>query len=194
MSSYTEISPSKTGLHIFVKGKLPDQGRKRDRIEMYDSGRYFTMTGKHLEGTPSSIEARQAELDALHRQVWPELYEARASEAPRASTATEGLTGDELLGKALGAANGQKFARLWMGDTSDYDDDDSRADLALCRMLAFWTQDPEQIDRLFRRSGLMRRKWDRPYGNGQTYGERTIEKVLACPHTAYMSGAVREGR
>jgi len=40
--------------------------------------------------------------------------------------------------------------------------DHSRADLALCGMLAFWCGgDPERIDRLFRRSDLMREKWDR---------------------------------
>jgi putative DNA primase/helicase len=57
-------------------------------------------------------------------------------------------------------------------------DDNSVADLALCAMLAFWTQDPTQMDRLFRQSGLMRPKWDETHG-AQTYGERTIVEALA---------------
>ena len=47
-NSYTEISPSGTGLHILIKGKLPKGGRRKGGIEMYDSGRYFTMTGNLL--------------------------------------------------------------------------------------------------------------------------------------------------
>ena len=65
-NSYTEVSPSGTGLHIWIKGKLPPGGRHKGKIEMYDTGRYFTVTGHHLEGTPTTIEARQAELEALH--------------------------------------------------------------------------------------------------------------------------------
>ena len=71
--------------------------------------------------------------------------------------------GDEdLLELAMQAKNGEKFSRLWRGDTSDYASDDSRADLALCSLLAFWTDgDTERMDRLFRQSGLMREKWNR---------------------------------
>ena len=43
-NSYAEISPSGTGIHIIVKGSLPS-GKRKGRIELYDRGRYFTMTG-----------------------------------------------------------------------------------------------------------------------------------------------------
>src|ERR1035441_3256386 len=55
LSSLTEISPSGTGIHIWVKGVLPKSGRRKGRIEIYDSGRYFTVTGRHVEGTPDTI-------------------------------------------------------------------------------------------------------------------------------------------
>lgn len=48
LSSYTEFSPSRTGFHIIVRGVLPSQGRRKGNIEMYDSGRYFTVTGARL--------------------------------------------------------------------------------------------------------------------------------------------------
>lgn len=48
MNSYTEVSPSGTGVHIFVKGALPAGGRKKGKIEMYREGRFFTVTGRHL--------------------------------------------------------------------------------------------------------------------------------------------------
>ena len=72
------------------------------------------------------------------------------------------------------AKNGDRFRRLWAGEMSDFGGDHSRADLALCRMLSFWCKgDLDRVDRLFRRSGLMRDKWDRPCA-AMRYGERTI--------------------
>ena len=47
-ASYTEISPSGSGVHILAKGKLPGKGKKVGDIEMYDQGRYFTVTGETI--------------------------------------------------------------------------------------------------------------------------------------------------
>ena len=85
---------------------------------------------------------------------------------------------EELIERARRALNGDRFGRLWQGDTSDYGNDHSRADLALCRILSFWCRgDAERVDRLFRRSGLMRDKWDRRAGD-VPYGARTIRAVI----------------
>lgn len=45
--------------------------------------------------------------------------------------------------------------------------------------LAFWTGgDIQRMDRLFRRSGLMRPKWDEThYSSGETYGEKTLSRA-----------------
>ena len=51
-NAYTEISPSGTGLHIIVRGKLPGKGNRKGKVEMYDRRRYFTMTGDVLEVSP----------------------------------------------------------------------------------------------------------------------------------------------
>lgn len=51
-NSYTEISPSGRGVHIIIKGTVPPGGNKKGQVEMYSKGRYFTMTGHHLGGTP----------------------------------------------------------------------------------------------------------------------------------------------
>lgn len=52
LNSYTEISPSGTGLHIYVRGTIPEDGRKDTKrgIEMYQAGRFFTVTGNVYEG------------------------------------------------------------------------------------------------------------------------------------------------
>ncbi len=47
--SYCEISPSGTGVKIFCRGAIPLGGNKRDNIEMYHQGRFFTVTGRVLD-------------------------------------------------------------------------------------------------------------------------------------------------
>jgi putative DNA primase/helicase len=90
---------------------------------------------------------------------------------------------------AKSADNGPKFNRLWSGDFSAYPSQ-SEADLALCRILAFWTRrDAARIDSLFRQSGLFRPKWDVPhFGGGKTYGQATIEKAIECEGEVYSPG------
>ena len=53
--AYVEVSPSGTGVHIIVKGTLPEGGRKKGKVEMYDQGRYFTMTGECIGEMPEKI-------------------------------------------------------------------------------------------------------------------------------------------
>jgi putative DNA primase/helicase len=149
-----------------------ENGRRTEGIEIYAAGRYFTMTGNHLSGTPDCIEDRQGELDSIIRERFPvtALEREAVSRPPR----TDSKPDAEIIGRALRAKSGARFQKLWAGDTSDYDGDHSRADAALCRMLSFWTRgNTEQVDRLFRMSGLMRDKWNRKTGE-ETYGARTI--------------------
>ncbi|MBA3387759.1 MAG: hypothetical protein H0U02_00130 [Rubrobacter sp.] len=173
LDSYTEVSPSGTGLHIFVKATLPGPNNRRGPLELYESGRYFTLTGKHLPGTPADIHERQDVLERLYRHVFKD-KPADATNGHRTRTVSLDMKDEDLLELAMRAKNGEKFSRLWRGDTGDYAGDDSRADLALCSLLAFWAEgDTERMDRLFRQSGLMRDKWNR-----HDYRERTFKRVL----------------
>ena len=172
-NSYTEASPSGAGVRIFLKGKLPGAGRKSMNVEIYASGRYLTVTG-HSIGD-HGIERRQAEIDAFLAKYFPE---SKLHHKPSNRKSQNIYSDDELIDRALTANNGGKFHRLFIeGNIADYGDDDSAADLALCSILAFWTQDRTQIDRIFRRSRLMREKWDSLRGDS-TYGELTIVKAL----------------
>ncbi len=190
LSSYTEESPSKIGLHTIIKGKLPPlSGHKKKmncgwEIEVYDSLRYFTMTGHHLEGTPTTIEDRQAELEVLHTEIFGKL------QAPPKDTGTGptlDLSDQELIDKAHRADDGEKFTRLWRGDTTGYDSP-SEATAALLSKLVFWCgPDPERIDGLFRQSGLMRKKWNRPQ-SGSTWGRLEIEKAISRAKEFYTPG------
>ena len=69
----------------------------------------------------------------------------------------------ERLEKARQAANGNNFIALFdRGDTSQYNNDHSNADFALCQKLAFYLEkDESMIDQAFRQSQLYREdKWN----------------------------------
>jgi hypothetical protein len=67
LNSYSEISPSNTGVKVFCKGTLPGSGRKVGHIEIYETGRYFTLTGNRLDDYPASPEERTAEVQSLYQ-------------------------------------------------------------------------------------------------------------------------------
>ena len=59
LDSYTEVSPSETGLHIFVKATLPGRNNRKGPVEMYESRRYFTLTGRlHRRGFARACRGR----------------------------------------------------------------------------------------------------------------------------------------
>jgi hypothetical protein len=177
LDSYTEISPSGRGLHIIVMGTLPETGRRKDRVEMYSSARYFTMTGNRLPGTSETIEVRQEELQAQYDALLKPIGTMTPPGSDDRLFFFE--CDDELVQHALRAKNGDKFRRLWQGKWDGYPSQ-NEADEALCCILCFWTSgDRVRVDRLFRRSGLYRPKWDeKHYADGRTYGEGTIDKAI----------------
>jgi putative DNA primase/helicase len=173
LDSYTEVSPSGCGIRVWTYGTFVDekQGRKSGDVEMYRGQRYLTLTGCHLEGTPTTIERRQEAIDAIYDQFFRRVE--RPPGKPHTNGHTPSLDDTALLEKALNARNGGKLARLLAGDIRGYPSA-SEADLALCSMLAFWTQDAEQIDRLVCGSELFRDKWERA-----DYRNATIAQAIS---------------
>lgn len=113
--------------------------------------------------------------------MWPPVAKMNTAAGGGAGATLDDQT---LLDLARRAANGATFERLWRGDTSEYRDDQSAADLALCTMLAFWTgKDEYRIDSLFRQSGLYRQKWER-----DEYRERTIRRACDSVFSVYEPG------
>jgi putative DNA primase/helicase len=175
LRSYGEVSPTGTGVKILLRGTLPTGGSKRGHVELYSEGRYFTVTGAHLDDTPDVVAERQAELDDLHRRI--------AGDPPPGEA---GLDDAEVVRRASEASGkpGARFRRLWAGDLTGYPSH-SEADLALCGLLRYWCgRNPDRIDALFRQSGLFRDKWNR-----QDYRERTLNKALRgkvySPHSRF---------
>jgi primase-polymerase (primpol)-like protein len=186
LDSYTEVSPSGTGLHVLIQGELDDEFQQKDNeigLEMYDSKQFLTFSGRWVPSTPKTIEIRRDEFLGIQRSNLPQadhvdinLDEGDLPDLP---------TGDDVVLKdederiiRKGKRSDEQFRRLWNGDISGYGQDHSRADFSLCCKLAFRTDgDIQQMDRIFRKSGLMREKWDSPRGNIR-YGVYTMRKAV----------------
>src|SRR6266513_1853659 len=83
LSSYSEYSPSKLGVHILTQATLPGAGKKVGHIEQYSQGRFFTLTTDHVPGTPTTIEARQVQQERLYTVLVGERAPQRSSENTR---------------------------------------------------------------------------------------------------------------
>jgi putative DNA primase/helicase len=173
--TYTEVSPSRTGVKIFLRGRVPGgKSRKSQKIEVYPRWHYFTVTGLRVEGTLPTVETRQEALDWLCCLLLPSPGESAGNGGPLPEFGH--LSDDELIQLAGRAKNGDKVRRLMAGDTTGYASP-SEADLALCSLLAFWAgPDPDRVEELFNRSKLAeRKKWQR---RGD-YVQWTIEKAMS---------------
>lgn len=196
VDSYTEFSQSGTGIHIIARAQKPGprcRTSKYPKFEMYGERRLIIFIGK-LYGTIGEIREAQRAIEEIYFEVFGEGQQNESTKETRKDARPLSLSDQAIIGKAMSASNGDKFSRLWRGDISDYNGDDSAADMALCCMLAFWTRkDPIWMDRLFRQSGLMRRKWDEPRGPG-TYGEQTIEKAIQSTREVYEGSHNQDGK
>ena len=188
MNSYTEISPSGTGLRILFRapGFRYDKTRyyinnQKLGLEIYCAGftnKFVTITGNavHMAGINNRSDELQEILGRFMRREVRQNH--KANYGNNKPVIKLSFSDSLLIRKAEKAQNGDLFKRLMGGDCSDYDGDESRADMALCNILAFWTSnDAAQIDRIFRSSKLMRDKWDRPTA-GSTYGAITIQEAI----------------
>lgn len=184
--TYVEISPSGTGLHIFLYGAIPPGGNKNSKtgVEMYAHHRYFTMTGRRYSDCADIIAVDNGALEYIHETF---IKTDRKKAAKSRNAPTIKLSDQELLDLAQKSKDKDRFGQLWQGDWSGQYKSQSEADFALCCKLAFWSgRNNEQIDRLFRQSGLFREKWDAPHhASGESYGESTVRRACETTDQCY---------
>ncbi len=190
MHSYTELSPSGEGVHILFRadGFRYDSSRyyimnHKEGIEAYVAGatnKYVTVTGRACEAYEFGERTEELKILLERFMKRPE----RQSEAAAGNAINTGNAGassldlEEVVALAKASRSGNAFSALWDGSTVGYSSH-SEADMALCSHLAFWTgKDAAKMDSLFRRSGLMREKWNRVQ-SGSTYGALTIRRAIA---------------
>lgn len=167
-SQFIEFSQSGTGIHIITRGSIPKNFKNsQNGVEMYADKRFCALTGNVLfEGEPTE---EQSVIDAIFQR-----YKTPEKPKTRVISKNKALHNDDKWIVDHASERG-RFKDLYSGNwTSAGYGSQSEADLSLCLILAFWTNcDSEQIDRIFRTSGLYRQKWDR-----QDYRETTIQTAI----------------
>lgn len=190
-TAYVEKSPSGKGLrgffHVpedYVYDKTVYYINNRSKgLEVYMPGatnRFVTVTGDvyRTGEIPNDETAMTTLLDSLmkrNKQVQQTHFQHHSY-----------LDDEAVIAHANEASNSEKFKRLFAGEWEDLYGSQSDADMALLSILAFWCGcDEEQMDRIFRTSGLMRPKWDRKQA-GSTYGAISIRNTVNTCASVYI--------
>ena len=187
--AWVEYSPSGTGLHVYFlipEGYVYDKEEyyincNKYGLEMYIAGEtshFLTMTGNVFRTGGMTVTGENLDSFKNTYMKRPALERAEI-QVPEGGSI---LSDEEVMVKCYRSQGGETFARYYDGDWTKPGDPNwshSQADLSVCRRLAFFCRgDMEQMDRLFRNSGLYREKWDERRGDG-TYGELTMRKAIA---------------
>ncbi len=173
LGSYTEYSPSGTGLRILCGGSKEGRRCKRGWIECYNSVRFVTLTGHRDSTWPGEIVHRHERVNKFCEAAFPDEKPAKAADKPKSAVVRPAEFVPDADDEAVLTACTRLFPGFWPLMWAEGYEDHSKADLSLCCMLATVTRDEEQIDRVFRTSQLYREKWER-----DDYRERTIERAL----------------
>jgi len=182
--TYTEISPSMKGLHLYLIVTEPFTllANRKGAFEVYNSGRYFTVTEASFgEEKPLRTVASAEAIKLLEIVGYPWGKDVK-QEKREIKSSKNNLSETGVLEKMFNSKNGEKIKKLYEGDVSKHGDDDSVADMALCSHLAFWTgKNAALMEQIWLKSPLgSREKTQRIKG----YRERTINAAVAqCSKT-----------
>lgn len=193
LDSYTEVSQSGKGAHIWVRGKI-GLGRRRDGVEIYSQERFIVCTGNVYKDIP--INERQEFVTKMASQmgVIEEYFDAWVDES-------QVMTDHEVCDRLSAQENGQKFRTLFAGDWQSFGfyPSQSEADFALMSMFAFISNNNEQCVRLFRMSGLGKR--DKAMKNDSYLTRRCLNPIRqrimndrrTIEHGAALAAAIMRG-
>jgi len=193
LDSYTEVSSSGSGLHVIAEGKHLDDRKTRDdldeqgRIEVYDKGQPFVLTGDVFNGL-ETVQSRPTAVRVVQEEHLPEANSngSAGTQKPLSEQEYAGESPDVTPKQVRRTIEthveygdvDEAVLRLWRGSDEGYPSP-SEADMALVSHLYFWCQGaPRLVDECFRASSRMRPKWDEVRtSDGATYGELTIREV-----------------
>lgn len=184
--SFVELSPSQKGLHVWFKASHNKSRHKnkdaKTGYEVYETARYMTVTGESINELPINNGSSQLDvfLDKVLKREQP-----TSPQIDNRQTGSAALPENEIIKRILNSKQSELFVKLMYGGwESDYNNDWSAADMGFANLLAFWTnRDLGMMESIFRKSNLMRDKFDRPQ-NSVTYGIELLNKAIAeCRET-----------
>lgn len=199
VESYTELSPTETGVHILAFADIPESVKTDvdgNSFEIYGWGRFFTLSGKLIPEMWYKIR-KKAETNPAVNAVYEKFF--KRSEQPKTinkyttnklnleyntgEIGTQLLFDEDIYEKCIKQFERRKihpnepnkFKEIYdYGNWEDYYPSQNDADVGLCGLLTFYSDSPEQVNRMFENSALYRDKWERRWGDS-TYGRRTIQ-------------------
>jgi primase-polymerase (primpol)-like protein len=169
LNSYTELSRSGRGVHVWVRGVV-GAGCRKDGVELYDRDRFMICTGNVIKGYPLTIEPRQEALDWMRSRM-----SANTGHSVPLVEVEPTRTDDAVKTALLAHQKAQRIIALandnWqsLGYPSR-----SEAAFALVSYIANSTQSNEQVRRIFRTTLISQSKHGQDY-----YLNRTLRLVRA---------------
>ena len=199
LNTRVEWSPSHTGVHLFFTCPIMLENGKKTQPddtgrEMYSDKHYLTVTGEVVEDFTDVINKVDPELITQLYDKWfpgkrtsvkaevPVKYDIRTFEIPEefVNDPDDPLkdlspTKDQVRELCRNAPHGfgESFTKLMAGNISEYESDESDADMAIAGMIAFHTSDYSIIKEIIRESKLWDEKWER-----EDYCRGTIIKAI----------------
>ncbi len=176
--TFTEISQSNTGLHVFLALTAP-LNLTRHKIapyEVYNDGRFIATTGNSYGEERDVRTVTPEEALRIIEMVIPQTKK-ETDYVSTVSSMVENFSDTEIIRKMFAAKNGDSIKALHDGDISKYKDDASSGDMALCSHLAFWTnKNITQMERIWLASPLGSREKTE---DRKDYRDRTIQKAVS---------------
>ena len=175
ISTYAEISPSKTGLHFIGKGKVPGERKRYKNLEIYDRDRFLTITGNILKDKDRrKIVNINQELLPLYKKYMPSIdsVEGKAGRInlnPSSLADKSRFTQNDILNILFNRGyfnySGEDLRQIYNGNYQNYFNSQSEADFFMLGRLLYYTADVKESISLMERSGLKRNKWYKKRGS-----------------------------
>ena len=177
-NTYMEVSQSGTGIHAIFKGKIPGKRRRKGNYEMYQTGRFFALTGNNIIPDPTIKSMSDDEMKTLYEFLFGKDNIVQLHSESDNITPVD-LSVAEIIKRAESSAKtGTRFTMFMKGGWEQFYSSHSEADMAFANDLAFWTgRDFHKMDTIFRNSSLMREKFDEKHG-AVTYGTSLLNKAI----------------
>lgn len=172
-NSYAERSVSGTGLHIFTKGSVCENGKYNEArggaaVEVFETWGFVSMTGNVVDEQHKNLVDLP---DEVKKSIQTEIGEKKVYQAPaqnRNQFHNYARSDSEVIDVIRKSKRANEFESLMNG--ADLCGDHSRSDLRLMGILAYFTNsNTNQMETIFKQSKLYRPD------KGDSYVERTAK-------------------